>query len=63
MRRLTGTYDGVEHVLLEYDNGMVECPSDLRSILASDEDIMPTGAALESACRLLFGETIQVRDL
>jgi len=63
MRRLTGTYDGVEHVVLEHDNGTVECPSDLRAILLQDDDTLPTGVELENACLLLFGDSLVVREL
>jgi hypothetical protein len=69
MRRLTGTYDGVEHVMLEYDppsDGgvpMLECPSNLQAVLAQSDGTMPTGAALDAACRTLFGDTFQVREV
>jgi hypothetical protein len=69
MRRLSGTYDGVEHVILEYDppaSGavpMLECPSNLQAVLAGPGGVMPTGAALDEACRTLFGDTFQVREV
>lgn len=63
MRRLTGTYDGVDHVLLEYDSGRVECTADLRALLLQDDGTVPTGAELEQALRLLFGDTLVVREI
>jgi len=63
MRRLTGLYDGVEHVILEYDNGMVECPSNIRDALADPAGRMPTGEALDDAGRVLFGDTLVIREL
>jgi hypothetical protein len=69
MRRLSGTYDGVEHILLEYDPPpgggipMLECPSMLQAVLAQSDGTMPTGAALDEACRTLFGDTLQVREV
>jgi hypothetical protein len=63
MRRLSGTYDGVEHILLEYPDGRVECPSDLRALLQHDDGSMPTGTELEQALRLLCGDSLQVREL
>jgi hypothetical protein len=69
MRRLSGTYDGVEHILLEYDpptSGgvpMVECPSNLQAVLAGADGTVPTGVALDEACRTLFGDTFQVREV
>lgn len=63
MRRLTGTLDHVEHIILEYDNGMVECPALLRDVLQEPDGTMPTGAALDEACRTLFGDTFQAREV
>jgi hypothetical protein len=69
MRRLSGTYDGVEHVILEYDPPtgggvpMLECPSNLQAVLAQPDGTMPTGGALDEACRTLFGDTFQVREV
>jgi len=63
MRRLTGVYDGVEHVVLEYPGGQVECPSDLRDALQDPDGSMPTGTELEQAMRLLCGDSLQVREL
>jgi hypothetical protein len=69
MRRLSGTYDGVEHVILEYDPPatggipMLECPSNLQAVMAQADGTMPTGAALDDACRTLFGDTFQVREV
>jgi hypothetical protein len=63
MRRVTGIYDGVEYVVLEYAGGMVECPSALRALLVHPDDTMPSGAELEQACRGLFGDTLRVREV
>ena len=63
MRRLTGVIDGVEHVILEYPNGRVECTSLLRDAIQNPDGTMPTGADLEQALRLLCGETLVVREL
>lgn len=69
MRRLSGTYDGALHVILEYDPPpgggipMLECPSHLQAVLALPDGTMPTGAALDDACRTLFGDTFQVREV
>jgi hypothetical protein len=63
MRRLTGIYDGVEHIILEYDHGMVECPALMRDLLAQDDGSMPTGPALDQACRRLFGDTFQAGEV
>ena len=63
MRRLTGTYDGVEHVILEYPDGRIECTSPLRAVLQNADGSMPTGNELEQALRLLCGDTLQVREL
>jgi len=63
MRRLTGVYDGVEHVVLEYPNGRVECTSLLRDALQEPDGRMPTGNELEQAMRLLCGDTLLVREL
>jgi hypothetical protein len=63
MRRFSGRHEGVEHVVLEYPNGHVECPSDLRATLAQDDGTLPTGPELEQALRLLFGETLVVREV
>lgn len=62
MRRLTGTYDGVEYSVMEYDRNIVECPSNLREALVDTEGRMPRGEALEDACRVLFGESLQVKE-
>jgi hypothetical protein len=69
MRRLSGIYDGVEHIILEYDPlpgggiPMLECPSTLQAVLAQRDGTVPTGAALDAACRTLFGDTFQVREV
>jgi hypothetical protein len=69
MRRLSGTYDGVEHILLEYDPPpgggvpMLECPSNLQAVLAQSDGTMPSGADLDEACRMLFGTSLQVREV
>jgi len=63
MRRLSGMYDGVEHIVLEYPHGRVECPSDLRQVLQNDDGSLPTGTELESALRLLCGDTLVVREI
>lgn len=63
MRRITGLYDGTEYVLLEYEHGIVECPSDLAPVLARPDHSLPTGAELVAQCRVLFGDTMQVREI
>ena len=62
MRRLTGTYDGQEYVIREYDTGLIECPEDLRPTLQMSDGRLPHGERLEHECRLLFGESFQVRE-
>lgn len=62
MRRLSGTYDGTEYALQEYDNGVIECPSNLRETLVDAQGRMPRGEALEDALRVLFGESLQVKE-
>jgi hypothetical protein len=63
MRRITGTYDGVEYVLHEYDRGIVECPAALADLLRLPDNSLPIGEDLENACRVLFGESLQVREV
>jgi hypothetical protein len=63
MRRITGIYDGVEHIILEYEHGIVECPSDLTAVLARPDHSLPTGDELVAQCRVLFGDTLQVREV
>lgn len=63
MRRLSGTIDGIEHVLLEYPDGRVECSGTLRDTLVNTDGTMPTDEALEDACRLLMGDSLVVREM
>lgn len=63
MRRLTGRLDGVEYVILEYDRGQVEVPQPVRDVITTPEGALPLGAALEEACRVLFGDTLEIREL
>ena len=63
MRRITGTYEGVEHVILEYERGIVECPSGLTKVLEGADHSLPTGEELLVQCRVLFGDTMQVREI
>ena len=63
MRRLTGTSNGTEYVLLEYAGGLVECASDVRELLCDVDGTMPTGTRLDAVCTVLFGDTFQVREM
>ena len=62
MRRLTGTLDGVAYTLWEYQSGYVECPPALGKDLARPDLSFPTGEALEAACRVLFGDSLQIKE-
>jgi hypothetical protein len=63
MRRITGLYDGVEHVICEYEHGIIECPADLAALLRLPDHSLPTGDMLLEQCRILFEGTMQVREV
>lgn len=62
MRCLTGTFDGTAYAIWEYASGYVECPIALRKDLAGPDLSLPTGEALEDACRVLFGESLLMKE-
>ena len=62
MRRLSGTYDGTQYVVLEYADGHVECAALLRQLLEADEPRIPTGDTLAGLLRELFGDTLRVEE-
>ena len=62
MRRITGRYQGIEYVVLEYAHGIVECPSDLAAVLARPDHSLPTGAELVAQCQVLFGDSLHVGE-
>lgn len=63
MRRISGVYEGVEHIVLESDHSLLECPSNLAQLLRQADGKLPTGETLVEQCRRLFGDTLQVREV
>lgn len=62
MRRLTGTLDGHTYTIWEYQSGYVECPPALGRDLARSDLSLPTGEALEDACLVLFGDSLEIKE-
>jgi len=63
MRRLTGSYDGIDYALIEYADGQVECPPAVLDLFQQPDGSLPTGAELEQVCRLFFGESFRVEEV
>jgi len=54
--------DGQRYELFEYTSGYVECAPVLAALLGRADLSLPTGEALDDACLILFGDTLQVYD-
>lgn len=62
MRRISGLFDGVEHVILEYEHGTSAWPSDLAQVLARQGHSLPTGDELLAQCRVRCGESLEIQE-
>lgn len=63
MRRISGIYKNVEHIILDYGTDHLECPANLRDFLTNVDGTPLTRLGLDETCKVLFGDTLQIREM